>query len=278
MQIQAVSWQQFTSQIAWSDPKMMMRAKKRFGQNFLQDDLIIDQICASVRPKPDQALIEIGPGHGILTERLVQKTPAMTIIELDRDLIPNLRRLLPSTVNIIEADVLTVDFNAFDAPLMIVGNLPYNISTPLLFRLFELGTRVASMTFMLQKEVVDRMGAVPNTKAYGRLSVMAQYHCEIEKLFDVPPTAFRPAPKVTSAVVQLRPHSQPLQPATDLKTLSDVLVAAFGQRRKTLRNSLSSLLTTDQLKELGIDPGERAECLTVADYVRCANLLSQNPS
>ena len=215
----------------------MMRAKKRFGQNFLQDDLIIDQICASVRPKPDQALIEIGPGHGILTERLVQKTPAMTIIELDRDLIPNLRRLLPSTVNIIEADVLTVDFNAFDAPLMIVGNLPYNISTPLLFRLFELGTRVASMTFMLQKEVVDRMGAVPNTKAYGRLSVMAQYHCEIEKLFDVPPTAFRPAPKVTSAVVQLRPHSQPLQPATDLKTLSDVLVAAFGQRRKTLRNS-----------------------------------------
>ena len=257
---------------------MMMRAKKRFGQNFLQDDLIIDQICASVRHKPGQSLIEIGPGHGILTERLVQKTPDMTIIELDRDLIPNLRRLLPSTVNIIEADVLTVDFNDFDAPLMIVGNLPYNISTPLLFRLFELGTRVATMTFMLQKEVVDRMGAVPNTKAYGRLSVMAQYHCEIEKLFDVPPTAFKPAPRVTSAVVQLRPHSQPPHPATDLKTLSDVLVAAFGQRRKTLRNSLSSLLTTDQLKDLAIDPSERAESLTVADYVRCANLLSQKPS
>ena len=119
----------------------------------------------------------------------------MTIIELDRDLIPNLRRLLPSSVNIIEADVLTVDFNDFVAPLMIVGNLPYNISTPLLFRLFELGTRVAAMTFMLQKEVVDRMGAVPNTKAYGRLSVMAQYHCEIEKLFDVPPTALNPPRK-----------------------------------------------------------------------------------
>ena len=161
---------------------------------------------------------------------------------------------------------------------MIVGNLPYNISTPLLFRLFELGTRVATMTFMLQKEVVDRMGAIPNTKAYGRLSVMAQYHCEIEKLFDVPPTAFKPAPKVTSAVVQLRPHAPPPHPATNLKTLSDILVAAFGQRRKTLRNSLSSLLTTDQLKALAIDPSERAESLTVADYVRCANHLSQNAS
>jgi len=257
---------------------MMMRAKKRFGQNFLQDDLIIDRICGSVRPTAGQSLIEIGPGHGVLTKRLVHNTPDMTIIELDRDLIPNLRRLLPSSVNIIEADVLTVDFNDFVAPLMIVGNLPYNISTPLLFRLFELGTRVAAMTFMLQKEVVDRMGAVPNTKAYGRLSVMAQYHCEIEKLFDVPPTAFKPAPKVTSAVVQLRPHAPPPHPATNLKTLSDILVAAFGQRRKTLRNSLSSLLTTDQLKALAIDPSERAESLTVADYVRCANFLSQNAS
>ncbi len=256
----------------------MMRAKKRFGQNFLQDDLIIDQICASVRPMAGQSLIEIGPGHGALTERLVQNTPNMTIIELDRDLIPNLRRLLPSSVNIIEADVLRFDFKDFDTPLMIVGNLPYNISTPLLFRLFELGTQVVTMTFMLQKEVVDRMGAIPNTKAYGRLSVMAQYYCEIETLFDVPPTAFKPAPRVTSAVVQLRPHKQPPHPAVDLKTLSDVLVAAFGQRRKTLRNSLSSLLTTEQLKSLAIDPGDRAESLSVADYVRCANLLSQDAS
>jgi 16S rRNA (adenine1518-N6/adenine1519-N6)-dimethyltransferase len=256
---------------------MMMRAKKRFGQNFLQDDLIIDQICASVRPTASQSLIEIGPGHGVLTERLVQNTPNMTIIELDRDLIPNLRRLLPSSVTIIEADVLDVDFKAFDAPLMIVGNLPYNISTPLLFRLFELGTRVAAMTFMLQKEVVDRMSASPNTKAYGRLSVMAQYHCEIEKLFDVPPTAFKPAPKVTSGVVQLRPHQQPPHPVLDLNALSKVLVTAFGQRRKTLRNSLSSLLTTDQLKTLDIDPSKRAETLSVAEYVRCANLMSKNP-
>ena len=230
---------------------MMMRAKKRFGQNFLQDDLIIDQICASIRPMAGQSLIEIGPGQGVLTERLVQETPNMTVIELDRDLMPNLRRLLPSTVNIIEADVLTVDFFAFDAPLMIVGNLPYNISTPLLFRLFGLGNRIATMTFMLQKEVVDRMGAAPNTKAYGRLSVMAQYHCEIEKLFDVPPTAFKPAPKVTSAVVQLRPHAPPPHPATNLKTLSDILVAAFGQRRKTLRNSLFEPANNRSIKGAG---------------------------
>ena len=237
--------------------------------------MIIDQICAAIRPKTNQSLIEIGPGQGVLTERLVQNTPDMTIIELDRDLIPNLRHLLPSTVTIIEADVLNVDFDVFDAPLYIVGNLPYNISTPLLFRLFELGTRVALMTFMLLKEVVDRMIATPNSKAYGRLSVMAQYHCQIEKLFDVPPTAFKPAPKVTSAVVQLHPHPEPEHSVLDLNVLSKVLVTAFGQRRKTLRNSLSSLLTADQLKALGIDPTLRAECLTVAEYVQCANLISK---
>lgn len=251
------------------------RARKRFGQNFLRDGGVIDQIHRSVRPQPDDALIEIGPGQGAITGYLAESGADLTLIELDRDLVAILELQLAkySHINIIQADALKTDFGALQPgkPLRIIGNLPYNISTPLIFHLLSFHGRVKDMHFMLQKEVVDRLAAQPNSKAYGRLSLMTQYYCQVESLFDVPPEAFSPRPKVQSAVVRLTPHAELPFPASDVKHLQDVVRNAFNQRRKTLRNALKNTVDAEQLEALGINPGARPETLALADYVRIAN-------
>ena len=251
------------------------RARKRFGQNFLRDGGIIDRIHRAVRPQSGDAVVEIGPGQGALTEHLASSGADLTLVELDRDLVAILELQLEKHphVCIIQADALKTDFGALhpDKPLRIIGNLPYNISTPLIFHLLSFHGRIADMHFMLQKEVVDRLAAKPNTKAYGRLSLMTQYYCEVESLFDVPPEAFSPRPKVQSAVVRLRPHATLPCAADDVSHLQAVLRAAFNQRRKTLRNALRTIASAEQLDAVGIDPGARPETLALSDYVRIAN-------
>lgn len=253
------------------------RARKRFGQNFLRDTGIIDRIIRAIRPNPGQALIEIGPGQGALTAHLAQSGADLTLVELDRDLIPILEGQFSSSPNVhlIQADALKTDFSAFypDRRLRVVGNLPYNISTPLIFHLLAQHTRVQDMHFMLQKEVVDRLAAAPNTKAYGRLSVMTQYYCRVEPLFEVPPEAFTPRPKVTSAVVKLTPYEQLPFPAQDATLLQRMVRDAFNQRRKTLRNALKALATPEQIVAAGIDPAARPETLALQDFVTLANSL-----
>ena len=253
------------------------RARKRFGQNFLRDSGIIDRIIRAIRPQPGQALIEIGPGQGALTTHLVASGADLTLVELDRDLIPILEGQFSNSpnVNLIQADALKTDFSAFypDRRLRVVGNLPYNISTPLIFHLLAQHERVQDMHFMLQKEVVDRLAAAPNTKAYGRLSVMTLYYCRVEALFEVPPEAFTPRPKVTSAVVKLTPYEQLPFPAQDATLLQRMVRDAFNQRRKTLRNALKALATPEQIVAAGIDPTARAETLALQDFVTLANSL-----
>ena len=252
------------------------RARKRFGQNFLVDGNIIRNIVSAIDPKPGEAMVEIGPGLGAMTRPLAAKLDRLHVIEIDRDLAARLREgELADTLAIHEQDALKFDFTALgielDAPLRVVGNLPYNISSPLLFHLADHAARVRDMTFMLQKEVVDRIVAAPDTEAYGRLSVMLQYRFECTHVFDVPPGAFRPMPKVMSAIVRLTPRSLAQLDARDPLLLSDIVKAAFGQRRKTLRNTLREWLTPDDWDALGIDASRRGETLSLADYVRIAN-------
>lgn len=259
-------------------------ARKRFGQNFLHDDNIIDAIVSAIHPLPDQAMVEIGPGLGALTEPVADRIDRMTVIELDRDLAARLAThpFLSSKLTIVQQDAMTVDFAALSQqlgqPLRVFGNLPYNISTPLMFHLFSYTQAIRDMHFMLQKEVVNRLVAGPNSKAYGRLSVMAQYYCQVIPVLEVPPTAFRPAPKVDSAVVRLAPYAQPPYPVSDMRALARITSLAFNQRRKTVRNSLDTIFNAEQLRELGIDPISRAENITVAQYCHLANWLSENPS
>lgn len=258
-------------------------ARKRFGQNFLHDSSIIDAIVAAIHPEPGQAIVEIGPGLGALTEPVAERIDAMTVIELDRDLAARLAShpFLQSKLNIVQQDAMTVDFAALSAergqPLRVFGNLPYNISTPLMFHLFSYTHAIRDMHFMLQKEVVNRLVAGPNSKAYGRLSVMAQYYCNIIPVLEVPPTSFRPAPKVDSAVVRLVPYATLPFPVRDLSKLATLTSLAFNQRRKTLRNSLGNLFSAQQLTEQGIDATLRAENLSVEHYCRLANVLAERP-
>ncbi len=250
----------------------MHQARKRFGQNFLVDEGIIEQIVSTIAPRASDVMVEIGPGLGALTGPLLARIPHLNVVEIDRDLVERLkRRFSPSQLTIHEGDALQFDFARLGAPLRVVGNLPYNISTPLLFHLAEFAGSIQDMLFMLQKEVVDRMVAEPDSPAYGRLSVMLQYRFEVASLFDVPPSAFRPAPKVTSSIVWLKPRPASALNATDEAVLSRVVSAAFGQRRKTLRNCLAGLVPDGGFVETGIDPGARGEKLAVADYVRLAN-------
>ncbi|WP_392560203.1 16S rRNA (adenine(1518)-N(6)/adenine(1519)-N(6))-dimethyltransferase RsmA [Orbus mooreae] len=255
-------------------------ARKRFGQNFLHDDSVITNIVAAIQPKKDQALVEIGPGLAALTMPVSEYIDHLTVIEIDRDLAARLLEnpFLKNKLTVIEQDAMTVNFYDLSAkmqqPLRVFGNLPYNISTPLMFHLFQYTTAISDMHFMLQKEVVNRLVAAPNSKAYGRLSVMAQYYCQIIPVLEVPPTAFKPAPKVDSAVVKLIPHKNPPYLVNDIKSLSRITTAAFNQRRKTIRNSLSQLFTVEQLSELGIDLDLRAENLTVQQYCQLANAYS----
>ncbi|MEW5887673.1 MAG: 16S rRNA (adenine(1518)-N(6)/adenine(1519)-N(6))-dimethyltransferase RsmA [Pseudomonadota bacterium] len=246
--------------------------RRRFGQNFLVDKGVIARIIAAIDPRPGDNLVEIGPGLAALTEPLLARLDHLHVVEIDRDLVARLRERFPSETLIIHgADALRFDFSALGGPLRVVGNLPYNISTPLLFHLASCAGTLRDITVMLQKEVVDRLVAHAGEEAYGRLSVMLQYRFRPEKLFDVPAGAFRPVPQVTSAIVRLVPRPAAELNAQDEKLLAAVVSAAFGQRRKTLRNALAKYLDDGAFAELGIDPGERGERLAPADYVRIAN-------
>jgi 16S rRNA (adenine1518-N6/adenine1519-N6)-dimethyltransferase len=251
--------------------------RKRFGQNFLHDQGIIDRIIRSIGAGPDDHVIEIGPGQGALTRHLASSGCQLTVIELDRDLVARLTADPELTgAAIISADALTVNLTeiAEGKPIRVVGNLPYNISTPLLFHALGHSACIKDMHFMLQKEVVDRMAAAPGGRDYGRLSVMLQYRCQIEPLFMVKPGAFYPPPKVNSAIVRLRPLQDINPAASDPAKLDQVVRAAFSKRRKTIANSLKPLLSASQLESIDLDPGLRAERLSVADFVSLSNLLS----
>ena len=256
------------------------QARKRFGQNFLHDPGVIERIVRSINPKPDDRIVEIGPGLGALTEELLAVNPRLQVVELDRDLIPVLRTKFFNypEFRIHEADALKFDFSelAQDGPLRIVGNLPYNISTPLIFHLLEQSGVVKDMHFMLQKEVVQRLAAGPGDNHYGRLGIMAQYFCRVQPLFEVGPGAFRPAPKVDSAIVRLVPHETLPHPARDLASLQMVVRTAFNARRKTLRKSLGNLIRVEELQALGINDGLRPENLSLAEFVAIADFLVEN--
>jgi 16S rRNA (adenine1518-N6/adenine1519-N6)-dimethyltransferase len=242
--------------------------RKRFGQHFLTDTAVLDAIVGAIDPKPGQALIEIGPGLGALTQPLLERCGRLTVIELDRDLAARLRK--NPALEVIEADVLTVDFATLGTRLRIVGNLPYNISTPILFHLQEAAAHIEDQHFMLQKEVVERMAASPGSKDYGRLSVMLQWRWHIEALFDVPPEAFEPPPRVDSAVVRLLPWPQPA--AVDRATLEALVASAFSQRRKLLRHSLGPWLEARGFDGV-FDLQRRGEEVPVAEYVALAQAL-----
>lgn len=254
------------------------RPRKRFGQNFLHHTGIINQIVAAIHPAPGDHLVEIGPGQGALTEQLSASGCRLDVIELDRDLVPGLLAAfsLNPGFRLHSADALKFDFAALadDAmPLRVVGNLPYNISTPLIFKLLDSTARIRDMHFMLQLEVVDRLVASPGNRNWGRLGIMAQYLCQVEKLFEVPPEAFTPRPRVQSAVVRLAPWQESPWPACDAAGLRRLVQAAFGQRRKTLRNNLKGLIDTAGLERLGIDPGTRAETLTLPQFIEITNAI-----
>jgi len=252
------------------------QARKRFGQNFLQDPRAIDRIHAAIAAMPGDRIVEIGPGHGAITKGLLTAVDSLDVIELDRDLVGPLGdRLGPlGDLRIHQADALTFDLRTLvpeGTRLRIVGNLPYNISTPLMFRFLEQAEWIQDMHLMLQKEVVDRIVAEPGDKTYGRLSVMVQTRCTAECLFRIGADAFSPAPKVESAFLRLRPHRPLPYPIDDPALHARIVAAAFGQRRKTLRNSLSELVDQDLLVATGINPTLRAETLDVASYARLAN-------
>lgn len=249
--------------------------RKRFGQNFLVDDGIIDSIVAAIAPQRSDNLVEIGPGLGALTAPLLARLEHLHVIEIDRDLIALLReRYAAAKVTIHEGDVLNFDFTALGNKLRVVGNLPYNISTPLLFRFAEFAGRIRDVHVMLQREVVERMVATPGDSEFSRLSVMLQYRFDMEMLFDVPPESFDPAPKVDSAVVRLTPLLPLPYPARDEAVFSSVVARAFSQRRKTLRNTLKGVITDADFARLNIDPGARAQELSVADFVRIADAVT----
>ncbi len=250
-------------------------ARKRFGQNFLVDTGIIGAIVSAIHPQRSDTVVEIGPGLGAITQPLLARVDHLHVVEIDRDLIARLKKQHPrERLTIHEGDALAFDFAALGERLRLVGNLPYNISTPLLFHLADYADHVYDMHFMLQKEVVERMVALPGDTDFGRMSVMLQYRFHLEWLIDVPPESFDPPPKVQSAVVRLIPKAPDLMLARDLAKLSQVVLAAFSQRRKMLRNTLKGVLDDAGFAALGIAPTLRPEDLAVDDYVRIANFLS----
>lgn len=256
----------------------MHKARKRFGQNFLHDDSIISDLLGHLQISENQHWVEIGPGLGALTAPLLAENIQLDVVELDRDLVELLQKHFGHNPNISihSADALKFDFAQLTQnaeKLRIIGNLPYNISTPLLFHLLESAPLIEDMHFMLQKEVVNRICATPGSKKYGRLSVMLQYHCAAEFLFDVPPECFQPAPKVMSAIVKLTPHETLPEPALG-HNLNQVVTQAFSQRRKTLRNALGKLLTEQEIRAADINPDLRAESLSQDDFIRLANVLN----
>jgi 16S rRNA (adenine1518-N6/adenine1519-N6)-dimethyltransferase len=254
-------------------------ARKRFGQHFLADRAVLERIIEAIDPRPGQPLLEIGPGRGALTAALIERAGRLWAIEIDRDLVAALRRRFASEqLQLLEADALRFDYARLPEGLRVAGNLPYNISTPLLFRLCEFAPRFRDLHFMLQKEVVQRMAAQPSTPHYGRLTVMLQHWFSVTRLFDVPPGAFRPQPKVDSAVVRLLPRGPAERAQVEVAALRRVVSAAFSQRRKTIGNSLSMLFDRSRLPALGVDASARAENLALDDYVRLARALSSAPA
>ena len=253
--------------------------KKSLGQNFLQDPNIIRKIVAALNIKLNQTVLEIGPGRGALTELLLTEANALHIVEFDHELVAYWQQRGEQSPNLTvhAGDILKFDLNEVllntDGPIKVVGNLPYNISSAVLFHLLPFADRFETQLFMLQKEVVDRMSAAPGNKQYGRLSVVLQQRYQIESLFNVPATAFFPVPKVTSAIVQLTPHQVVPHPVDDQAGFEHLVKQAFSQRRKTLRNCLKNLLSSAQIDQLGIDPGARAETLSVGDFVALSKLL-----
>jgi 16S rRNA (adenine1518-N6/adenine1519-N6)-dimethyltransferase len=247
-------------------------ARKRFGQHFLHDPKVIERIVAAIDPQPGEALVEIGPGRGALTAPLLQRAGELTAIEIDRDLAEGLRNRFGAALTLIVSDVLDVDFTTLrsDRKLRVIGNLPYNISTPLIFHLLSQREAIGDMHFMLQREVVERMIATPGTKTYGRLTVMLAPWVRVEPVLEVGAGAFRPAPKVASTVVRITPFPGPAFPIASPERFERLVRAAFSQRRKTLRNALKGLLIEEQLRSLGIDPGLRPERLEPAQFARLA--------
>ncbi len=259
---------------------MKHQAKKRFGQNFLVDQAIIRSLIEAIQPEEGQTIVEIGPGLGALTKPLLSRISALHVVEIDRDIISwmNVEYAMPAyeknELSIHNVDALKFDFASLGQSLRVTGNLPYNISTPILFHLLDNLSAIEDMHFMLQKEVVERMVAQPSTSAYGRLSVMLQYHLKMEYLMTIPPEAFKPAPKVESAFVRCIPHAELPHVAEDTALLSKVVLAAFSQRRKTIRNTLKPFLNDDDFAALNLDTKLRAENLGVGEFVSIANYLN----
>ena len=259
---------------------MIHTPRKRFGQNFLSDEGVIEAIARAIAPEEKHHLIEIGPGEGAITQALVTSSCRFDAIELDRDLRARLLAAFSTYSNFTlhSADALQFDFASLqqaDRPMRVIGNLPYNISTPLLFKLLDYGPLIADMHFMLQLEVVERLAATPGNKNWGRLGVMAQFQCEVEQLFEVPPEAFYPPPKVQSAIIRLTPRPTPRWTHVDREALAKVVSRAFSQRRKTLRNNFKNVLTDAQLEAAGIDPKARAETLSIDDFVALTEASGQ---
>jgi 16S rRNA (adenine1518-N6/adenine1519-N6)-dimethyltransferase len=251
---------------------ILPRPKKRLGQHFLTDRHYLERIVAEIAPAPDDLMVEIGPGPGALTEKLAQVVRPLHVVEIDRDLAAGLRsRFAPDAVVVHEGDALAFDFATLPAGLRVVGNLPYNVSTPLLFHVASFAPRVRDCVFMLQKEVVERMVAAPGTRDYGRLSVMLQYRFAMSLAFRVPPGAFTPPPKVDSAIVRMAPLGEGRIMAIDEGFFARVVMAAFTKRRKTLRNALRGLMPDEAFASAGIDPGRRGETLSVAEFAALAD-------
>lgn len=260
------------SEIIYEDQRKSHQPKRRFGQNFLHDQNIINKIISSFNPKPNELLLEIGPGLGALTSKILALVDHLYLIEIDKNLAEKLKNTFNSKITLFNYDILKLDFetiydhnhNNQDQKIRIIGNLPYNISTPILFHLFNSIQRIQDMVFMLQLEVVDRMAALPQSKDYGRLSVMTQFYCDVQKLFVVPSTAFTPQPKVKSAIVYLQPKAMDLN--IDQHIFANIVRDAFNQRRKTITNSLHNYISRDILSKLNLDPRLRAEDLSLEQY------------
>lgn len=255
-----------------------VRPRKRFGQHFLRDNTVLQGIVAAISPKEEDNIVEIGPGEGVLTKLLLPRNPALKIVEIDRDLAKRLESWKDKypELSLYNVDALRFDFGALaddENSLRVVGNLPYNISTPLIFHLLENAVKVRDMHFLLQKEVVQRLASAPGDKNYGRLSVMTQYYCEAEYLFDVGPEAFYPPPKVDSAVVRLTVRKQPPAVSTDFDHFASIVKQAFMQRRKTLRKSLQTVATPEQIEQSGLSQTIRPEQISVEEFIHLSNTI-----
>ena len=257
------------------------QARKRFGQNFLADDRVVQRLVDTIAPRPGQLIVEIGPGQAALTQPLAASGAELHLLEIDRDLAASLEHRFrdADNVHLHPADALQTDFAGItaDRRFRLVGNLPYNISTPLLFHVLHWEGLIVDMHFMLQQEVVERLAASPGSKAWGRLSIMCQLHCAVTPLFTVPPEAFRPTPRVQSAVVRLVPHAQAPVHIRDMRQFERLVTQAFSMRRKTLRNCLRGLVDADAIAAAGIDPGLRPETLGLAEFAALAERIGPDP-